>query len=59
MMTRWERGEAKIERLIAMRELEHVTGAAADGTPLLAQARKTAALLAAADALISQLSFFD
>lgn len=45
-MTKWERGEAEIERLVAMRELEHVTGTAADGAPLLAQARRTAATAA-------------
>jgi hypothetical protein len=32
-----------VEQLIRQRELEHVTGAAADGAPLLTQARKTAA----------------
>ena len=31
-----------MEQLIRRRELEHVTGAAADGAPLLAQAQKTA-----------------
>src|SRR5580704_1829584 len=36
-------GEAEVEQLVRQRELEHVTGAAADGAPLLTQARKTAA----------------
>ena len=35
-----------MEQLIRRRELEHVTGAAADGAPLLAQAQKTAATAA-------------
>jgi hypothetical protein len=42
-MARWQTGEAEIEQLVRQRELEHVTGAAADGARLLAQARKTAA----------------
>jgi hypothetical protein len=41
-MTRWQRGEAEVEQLLLRRELEHVTGAAADGDPLLAQAGRTA-----------------
>jgi len=43
-MARWQIGQAEIERLLAGREpeLEHVTGAAADGARLLAQARRTA-----------------
>ena len=41
-MARWQRGEAEVEKLIRSRELEHVTGLAADGAPLLAQAQKTA-----------------
>jgi len=41
-MARWQRGEADVEQLIRSRELEHVTGLAADGAPLLAQAQKTA-----------------
>lgn len=40
------RGEEEIERLIARSELETVTGAAADGVPLLDQARRTAATAA-------------
>jgi hypothetical protein len=42
-MARWQMGDAEIEQLIRQRELEHVTGAAADGARLLAQAGKTAA----------------
>jgi len=30
-MTRWQRGEADIERLLAQGELQSLTGAAADG----------------------------
>ena len=45
-MARWERGEAQVEQLIRRGELEPVTGAAADGAPLLAQAHKTAATAA-------------
>ena len=45
-MPRWTRGEAEVEQLIARGELERVTGAAADGTLLLEQARKTAATAA-------------
>jgi hypothetical protein len=40
-MSRWPRGEAEVEQLVARRELELVAGAGADGSPLLAQARKT------------------
>jgi len=39
---RWKRGGAEIDQLIARGQLERVIGAAADGTPLLEQARKTA-----------------
>ena len=45
-MPRWARGEAEIEQLIARGDLEPVTGAAADGTRLLEQARRTAATAA-------------
>jgi hypothetical protein len=45
-MSRSARGEAEIEQLIARNELEPVTGAAADGAPLLDQARRTAATAA-------------
>jgi hypothetical protein len=41
-MTRWARGEAEVEQLLRRSELEAVAGAAADGAPLLAQARRTA-----------------
>jgi hypothetical protein len=45
-MPRWARGEAEIEQLIARGELGSVAGAAADGGPLLDQARRTAATAA-------------
>ena len=45
-MPKWARGAAEVEQLIARGELERVTGAAADGTPLLEPARKTAATAA-------------
>jgi hypothetical protein len=45
-MARWARGEAEVEQLIHRRELELVTGAAANGAPLLDHARKTAATAA-------------
>ncbi len=41
-MPKWARGEAEVEQLIARGELERVTGAAADGAPLLEQAGRTA-----------------
>ncbi len=40
-MARWPRGEADIERLMGLGHLQAVTGAAADGTPLLAKAQRT------------------
>lgn len=45
-MSRWPKGEAVVEQLVARRELELVAGAGADGAALLAQARKTAATAA-------------
>jgi len=45
-MPRWPIGEAEVEQLVGRRELEHVTGAAADGAPLLARARRTVATAA-------------
>jgi hypothetical protein len=42
-MSRWPRGEAEVEQLLGRRELEYVTGTAANGAPLLAQAQRTAA----------------
>lgn len=41
-MSRWPRGEAEVEELLRRRELERITGAAADGARLLAQAGRTA-----------------
>lgn len=50
-MARWEKGQAEIDELLGQAEphLQVVTGAAADGTPLLAQARST---LSTAESLI-------
>mgnify|MGYP001187424402 CR=1 FL=1 len=42
-MARWPRGEADVERLVSVGHLQHVTGSAADGQPLLAKARRTLA----------------
>lgn len=42
-MSRWARGEAEVGQLLTRRELELVTGAEANGTPLIEQARKTIA----------------
>jgi hypothetical protein len=47
-MRRWQRGEVTIERLIASGELQTVTGAAANGAPWLAKARRTLATAAGA-----------
>jgi hypothetical protein len=41
-MSSWPRGEAEVEELLRRRELERITGTAADGSPLLAQAGRTA-----------------
>jgi hypothetical protein len=41
-VARWQRGEADVEQLVGRGELELVTGSQADGTALLAQARRTA-----------------
>lgn len=40
-MARWSRGEAEIERLLGLRHLQVVTGAAANGQPLLEKAHRT------------------
>ena len=40
-MARWPRGEAEIERLLGLGHLQAMTGAAADGQPLLAKAGRT------------------
>src|SRR5215469_6005158 len=42
-MPRWQRGEAEVEQLVRQRELDYVTGAAADGASLLGHARRTVA----------------
>ena len=61
-MPRWARGDAEVQRLITRGDLERVTGAAADGTPLLDQARKTvatAAGLASSDAYSAYVLAYD
>lgn len=45
-MARWQKGEAEVEQLVRRRELENVTGAPADGAPLLLHARRTVATAA-------------
>lgn len=40
-MTRWQRGEAEIEQMLADGELQVLTGAAADGGQWLSKARRT------------------
>lgn len=45
-MARWPRGEAEIERLLDLGHLQAITGAAADGQPLLAKAGRTLATAA-------------
>lgn len=47
-MTRWQRGEADIERMLAGGELQALTGAAADGEQWLAKARRTLSTAAGA-----------
>jgi hypothetical protein len=42
-VTRWTKGEAEVERLLADRHLERVSGAQADGTPHVERARTTLA----------------
>lgn len=39
-MTRWRKGEASIERLLASGELQSLTGTHADGQPWIARARR-------------------
>src|ERR1700678_3141546 len=46
-MPRWSKGEAVVESLVRSKELEHVSGAAADGASLLETAQKTVATAAA------------
>src|SRR5437660_8192211 len=47
-MTRWQRGEADIERMLADGELQALTGAAADGEQWMSKARRTLATAAGA-----------
>ncbi len=49
-MSRWPRGQAEVEGLLRRRQLEYITGPAADGAMLLVQANRT---LATAAGLIS------
>jgi hypothetical protein len=49
-MKRWTRGEADIDQMLAARELQRVTGAAAEGEPWL---MKAAATIATAEQLAS------
>lgn len=42
-MTRWARGQADVEQLVTSRQLQQVTGGAADGGPLLEKAGRTLA----------------
>ncbi len=49
-MSRWSVGAAQVEQLLATRDLQSVTGAAADGTAGLARARQT---LASAEVILS------
>jgi hypothetical protein len=42
-MTRWRKGEATIERLLASGELDARPGAQTDGQPWIAKARRTLA----------------
>lgn len=61
-MSRWAIGEAEVEQLLAGRDLELVTGAQADGTPLLDQAHRTAATadgLVASDAYSAYVLAYD
>jgi uncharacterized protein (UPF0332 family) len=61
-MARWAPGEAQIEQLIAARQLELLTGAEADGAPLLEKARttvSTAAKLLQDDAYSSYVLAYD
>lgn len=40
-MTRWAQGQAEVEELVASRQLQQITGAAAEGEPLLDKASRT------------------
>ena len=61
-MPRWSRGEADVERQVRLGRLQHVTGAEADGAPLLETARRTldtAATLVNADARSAYVLAYD
>jgi HEPN domain-containing protein len=47
-MTRWQRGEAEIERLLAVGELQGLTGGGAEGGQWLSKARRTLSTAASA-----------
>jgi len=47
-MTRWQRGEAEVERLLAGGELQELTGRAAQGGQWLSKARRTLSTAAGA-----------
>jgi len=47
-MTRWQRGEAEIERMLAAGELQALAGAAADGRQWLSKSRRTLSTATAA-----------
>lgn len=71
-MTRWATGATELERMLARRELDAVTGAGANGEQWLTRARRTVATaartaefdpdnaysLAAATRLLPNLGFF-
>jgi hypothetical protein len=40
-MTRWARGQAEIDLLLGGKELQRITGAAANGEPLLEKSART------------------
>jgi hypothetical protein len=42
-MSRWAIGQAEVDQLIPTRELQKITGAAANGKPLLEKANRTLA----------------
>jgi hypothetical protein len=61
-MSSWSRGEAEVEELLRRRELERITGTAADGSHLLARAGRTAttaAGLAGADSYSGYVLAYD
>jgi len=58
-VTRWQRGADRIETFLAEGTLQQITGGAADGTPLLAEALETSqGIIDAAQQILPTLSFF-